>query len=247
MLGASHLQLVNSDPSLFDPYFNSVVLLLGFEQSLNDPSPANSQVANGSSSNGFSYVTSPAKFDTYSIQLPRSAGYNYLDIANTSSFYFGTGDFTIETWIYTNSSNIWQTGNACVMDIANKLNGVQGGPSGFFLSTSSAGTVTSWKTAVYDNTAMGFTATTVVLPANTWHHIVTGRTGTTFYIGTNGTLQNVGTSNKNWFPYAPKIKQDAYNESQWGANLDEFRVTNGVWRYGTGTTYTVPTARFPRQ
>jgi hypothetical protein len=245
MLGASHLQLVNSDPALFDPYFNSVVLLLGFEQSFNDPSPANSQVtATGS----YTYDSGQKKFDTYSLYQPNDGFQNFLNISNTSSFYFGTGDFTIETWVYINSGiSVWSTNNVCVMDIAQKLNGVQGGPSGFFLTTSTAGVVKSYRTAVYDNTAMGFTASNVVLASDTWNHIVTGRTGTTFYLGTNGTLQNVGTSSKNWFPYAPKIKQDAYNEYRYPSNLDEFRVTKGVWRYGTTSTYTLPTARFPRQ
>jgi hypothetical protein len=242
MLGASHLQLVNSDPSLFDPYFNNVVLLLGFEQSLNDPSPANSTLT---VTGTLSYNSSTVKFDTYSGFM--ATGFNYLNIANTSSFYFGTGDFTIETWINVSGLDIWQTANTVVMDIAQKLNGVQGGPSGFYMTTSTAGTVSAFKVAIYDNTAMGFTATSAVLGANSWNHIAMGRTGTTFYIGTNGTLQNMGTSNKNWFPYAPKIKQDAYNEGRYGAYFDEFRVTKGVWRYGTGSSYTTPTERFPRQ
>jgi len=247
MFGAGRLMLANSDPSLFDPYFNGVVLLLGFEQTLNDPSPANSTVVNGQFSGGFSYQSSPAKFDTYSINLPRTVGYTYLDITSTtSSYYFGTGDFTIETWVYT-TGTVWQNANACVMDIAQKPNGSQGGPSFFGLSTSTIGIVSAYKTAVYDNTAMGFVTSDVVLPWNTWNHIVTGRQGTTFYLGTNGTLKTAGTSSKNWFPYNVKIKQDYYNESQYPANFDEFRVTKGVWRYGTGTTYTVPTARFPRQ
>jgi hypothetical protein len=245
MLGAGRLSLIHSDLSLYDPYWSSVALLMAFENNLTDNSTQNQTVTLTGAS---TYQTSPAKFDTYSINLAKGA--NYLNVANTSSFYFGTGDFTIETWVYAPAAvapNGWGSGNVCVMDIAQKDNGVQGGPSGFFLSTSSAATVRSYRTAVYDNTAMGFVTSNVVLATDAWNHIVTGRQGSTFYLGTNGTLKNAGTSSKNWFPYGVKIKQDFFNEYQYNTNFDEFRVTRGVWRYGTGATYDVPTARFPRQ
>lgn len=244
------ISLTDSNPSLYDPYFNTAtVLLLGFENTLNDVSPANSVVSTGTFSGSWSYSGSTVKFDSASAYLgPTTVSSGpFLSIANTSSFYFGTGDFTIETWINVSGTDVWQTSNTVIMDISQKTNGVQGGPSGFFLTTSSSGGVSAFRTAVYDNTAMGFTASNTVLGVNTWNHIVTGRQGTTFYLGTNGVLQNVGTSNKNWFPYAINIKQDAYNEGRYGAYFDEFRVTKGVWRYGTGTTYTTPTTKFPRQ
>jgi hypothetical protein len=242
MLGASHLSLAAANSNLYDPYWSSVVLLLGFENTLADASLANSTV---STSTVLTYSTSPAKFDTYSVLLPSAQV--WLNVANTSSFYMATGDFTIETWAWTRTDGNWGSGNVCIMDIAQQLNGINGGPSGFFLTTSTGGVVTAYKTAVYDNTAMGFVTSDVVLPALTWNHIVTGRQGSTFYLGTNGTLKTAGTSSKNWFPYNVKIKQDAYGETRYPVNFDEFRVTKGVWRYGTGTTYTVPTARFPRQ
>jgi hypothetical protein len=247
MLGAGRLSLIWSDPTQYDPFWNNVVLLLGFENTLADASTSSQTLTLTGTS---TYQTSPAKFDTYSINLPKGA--NYLNIANTSSFYFGTGNFTIETWVYAPTSifpNGWVSSNVCVMDISQKNNGVNGGPSFFGLSTSTsaAATVTAFRTAVYDNTDMGFITSDVVLPTNAWHHIVTGRQGSTFYLGTNGTLKTAGTSSKNWFPYSVKIKQDFFNEYQYNVNYDEFRVTTGVWRYGTGTNYTVPTARFPRQ
>jgi hypothetical protein len=138
------------------------------------------------------------------------------------------------------------------MDISQKQNGVNGGPSVFGLTTSTGGTgqgpVNSFKTFVYDNTAMGNVSSTQVLGASTWHHIVTGRESGTFYLGWNGTLQVAGTSNKNWFPYSVKIKNDGYSESGYYVYFDEFRVTSGVWRYsGSTTTYTTPTTQFPRQ
>jgi hypothetical protein len=243
------ISLTNSDPSLFDPYFSSTVLLLGFENTLNDVSPANSVVSTGTVSGPWSYSGSTVKFDSASAYLgPTTVSDGpYLSIANTSSFYFALGDFTIETWINVNGLDVWQTTNTVVMDITQKTNGVNGGPSGFYLTTSSAGGVSAFKVAVYDNTAMGFTASNTVLGVNQWNHIVTGRTGGTFYIGTNGVLQNVGFSLKRWFPYSVAIKEDAYNEGRYGAYFDEFRVTKGVWRYGTGTTYTTPTTKFPRQ
>jgi hypothetical protein len=246
MLGAGHLSLFASDISVFDPYWNNVALLMGFENNLTDSSPANQSVTTTGSAGNFTYSSSTFKFGSYSLNM--AAALAYLNIANTSSFYFGTGDFTIETWAYIPSGTTWGTTNVCVMDISQQANGVSGGPSVFGLTTSSRITPSAYKIFVYDNTAMGNVSSTAVLGANTWNHIVTGRQGTTFYLGTNGTLQVAGTSNKNWFPYNVKIKQDQNNEYLYNVNFDEFRVTNGVWRYSASTsTYTVPTAQFPRQ
>lgn len=245
MLFSRNLGLQRADPTEYDDNWTQVSLLLAFENNLTDDSTVgNSQTVTGS----ITYQTSPVKFNTYSGNLAKGA--NYINVGSTSSFYFATGDFTIETWIYVptaTSPNGWSSGNVCIFDIAQKQNGVQGGPSFFGLSTSSVTTVSSFKTAVYDNTAMGFVTSNEVLATNTWHHICTGRKGSTFYLGTNGTIKNAGTSTKNWFPYGVKIKQDGYNEYGYNVNFDEFRVTKGVWRYGTGSTYTVPTTRFPRK
>ena len=247
MLGAGRLSLIASDVSIYDPYWSSVVLLMGFENNLTDSSSANQSITPTGS---IYFSTSTVKFGTYSITLQGAAALNksYLNITNTSSFYFGTGDFTIETWAYIPSGTYWGSNNVSVMDITQKQNGVNGGPSMFGLTTSSGSTVNAYKIFVYDNTAMGNVSSTAVLGGNTWNHIVTGRQGGTFYLGTNGTLQVAGTSTKNWFPYNVKIKNDGYTENDYFVNYDEFRVTSGVWRYsGSTSTYTVPTAQFPRQ
>jgi hypothetical protein len=237
---SQNLALGRADPTLVDPEFKNVSLLLGFENNLKDESLVNcSLTVNGT----ITYDSTIKKWDTYSGSMASGANYLNISAANTSSFFFGTGDFTIETWIYVPTGN-FASGNVNVMDIAQRQNDVQGGPSGFFLSGKTA---TKFKTAYYDNTAIGFVSSTAQLDLNAWHHICTGRRGTTIYLGTNGTLQNMGTSSKNWFPYNVKIKQDGYNEYGYLGKFDEFRVTKGVWRYGTGATYTVPTTRFPRQ
>jgi Concanavalin A-like lectin/glucanases superfamily len=241
MFGGGRLSLFANNISLYDPYWGNVVLLMGFENNLTDASTSSQTVT---ATNTISYSTSTAKFDTYSINLPSSS---YLNITNTSSFYFGTGDFTIETWVYVPSGGSWLTGNVCVMDISQKANGVQGGPSFFGLNTSSNLTVNSYRAAFYDNTGIGFITTNNVLGSNVWNHICAGRVGGNAYLGANGVLKNCGTTTKNWFPYGVKIKQDYYLENGYNANFDEFRVTRGVWRYGTGTNYTVPSERFPRQ
>jgi hypothetical protein len=247
MLGASHLGLFASQTNLYDPYWTSVVLLLGFENTLADASLSSSTVIQ--SPGAIVYSTSTVKFDTASGFL-NNLGAGLQITASTSSFYFGTGDFTIETWCYAPtaiSPSGWGSTNVAVMDISQQQNDVLGGPSGFYLNTTSNATVRSYKIGVYDNTAMGFTVTNTVVATDTWNHIVTGRTGTTFYLGINGILQSVGTSSKNWFPYDVRIKHDFYNEQNYAVNFDEFRVTKGVWRYGTGSAYNIPTARFPRQ
>jgi hypothetical protein len=241
MFGAGRLSLVASVQSLYDPYWGNVVLLMGFENTLADASPAGSTVT---ATGTITYNTSTFQFDTASGVL--ASGANYLNISNTSSFYFGTGDFTIETWMNV-PTGAWITNNVNVMDLSQKQNGIQGGPSGIFLSTSSIASPTSYRVAFYDNTAIGFVSNPTAVPINSWFHICIGRQSGVAYVGANGVLTTAGATTKNWFPYAPKIKMDGYSENGYTARLDEFRVTNGVWRYGTGSTYPVPTSRFPRQ
>lgn len=242
MFGAGRLSLIASDVSIYDPYWSSVVLLMAFENNLTDDSIQNQTVTPTGTPN---YFTAPiAKFDTYSLAL--NYGANYLNIANTSSFYFGTGDFTIETWMRTDGAS-WGTGNVNVMDIAQKNNGVNGGPSGMWINTSSIVNPKAYNVAFYDNTAIGFVINPTAVASTAWNHICVGRRGGVVYIGANGVLSTPGSSTKNWFPYNVKIKQDFFNEYNYTAILDEFRVTAGVWRYGSGSTYPVPTARFPRQ
>lgn len=237
---SQNLSLARADPTLVDPNFNNVSLLMGFENNLKDDSAVNCSLT---VTGAITYDSTVKKWDTYSGSMASGANYLNISAANTGSFFFGTGNFTIETWIYV-PTGAWTSGNVCVFDIAQRQNGVNGGPSGFFLSTKTA---TTFKIAYYDNTAIGFVSNSTALNLDTWHHIVAGRQGSTIYLGWNGTLQNMGTSTKNWFPYNVKIKQDAYNEYGYLGKFDEFRVSKGVWRYGTGSTYTTPTTRFPRQ
>ena len=235
------VSLIEADPSQYDPYFNNTVLLLIFEQTLTDDSPKVQTV----STSTVLYSTSTVKFGTASYAF--SYGPSWLNVANTSSFYFGTGDFTIETWINLNTGITWGSGNVAVFDISQQQNGINGGPSVFLLTTSSRTTVSSYQVGYYDNTAIGSVFNPTVLPTGQWFHICTGRQGGTVYVGVNGILSNLGTSTKNWFPYNVKIRQDGYNENGYTAFFDEFRVTSGVWRYGTGSSYPVPNYRFPRQ
>lgn len=246
---ARNIGLARADETQYDPHWGSTVLLLGFENNLTDDSTkAHSLTVTGA----ITYSTTTVKYDTYSGFI--NSGSNYLNVATTSNFFFGTGDFTVETWLNVPGTR-WASGNVCVMDTSQQNNGVNGGPNFFGLSTSNAN-VTAFRTAIYNNSAWGFVTNNTVLGLNTWHHCVWGRGNGKMYFGQNGVIQMAtGTDTKNYFPYGVKIKQDFFNEYGYQVYFDEFRVTNGRWRYGAiaGTTagstatYTVPTTRFPRQ
>ena len=139
--------------------------------------------------------TNGAAIDTFTpFGLPTSAitpatvgGSGYFDgstdvlsVASNAAFAFGTGDFTLEAYVYplslTNDTLI------CGVDATN----------GALLGYS---TTTVWLGA--RNTAYDLTAT-YTLPLNTWTHLAVSRQGTTARIFANGVQIATGTATRNY-------------------------------------------------
>jgi len=103
-----------------------------------------------------------------------------LSVASNAAFAFGTGDFTLEAYVYplslTNDTLI------CGVDATN----------GALLGYS---TTTVWLGA--RNTAYDLTAT-YTLPLNTWTHLAVSRQGTTARIFANGVQIATGTATRNY-------------------------------------------------
>jgi len=105
------------------------------------------------------------------------ASNNYLSKANDSNFAFGTGDFTVECWVYVESF-------ASSVGLANTMT---------TLSTAAAG---QWYFKIANSTTIMFgrhgaaqyVEGTTSLSTNTWYHIVAAREGTTFRLFVNGTV-----------------------------------------------------------
>jgi hypothetical protein len=186
-----------------------------------------------------------SKFGSTSLYSPSTIT-NHLSFANSDTFDFGTGAFTIEFWFYPPTSG--PSGGPHLVALGT---GATFNPFVISLGASSAVALKLFLSSngtsynICSGLALG-TAT-----ASTWNHVAVSRAagGTEpFELFLNGTR----TTTQAWTG-AGLYDRDAplYIGGETliagmgaGGGIDELRITKGVARY-TGSTYTVPTAAFP--
>jgi hypothetical protein len=171
--------------------------------------------------------TSVKKFGTGSISLDGTG--DYLDPGgSTVNFVFGTGDFTIEFWMYLNSTT-------------------QGHPIDFRPSSVNGAYPTLYITS---NTLIYFVdssnrITSSSLSTSTWYHVAISRSGTSTKMFINGTQNgSTYTDSTNYLCKANGPRIGANDGGTGGVNgyIDDLRITKGFARYTTN--FTPPTAAF---
>jgi len=214
-------------PTSTDPDFASVSLLLHMDGS------NGSTTFTDSSSNAFTVTpfgnaqisTTDPKFGTGALTLDGSG--DYLTLAVNSAFQFGTGDFTVECWVFPNNASA----NAGLFQIG--TNNTAGSLS---VNTFNG----QWR--VTDVGTGGADMTSVT--AGAWQHLAVTRSGTSVRMFINGVQAG---STLTW---STNFSQNQLNIGFYfstsfaiNARIDEFRVTKGVARYTAN--FTPPTAPFP--
>jgi hypothetical protein len=159
-----------------------------------------------------------------------AGGTDALTIPSSSNFNFGSGDFTIEAWIYVSayvsSSAIISKGvNGPFLIFIGASNEIS-----FYSSTNGSG----W--AVSDLRIASAPAT------NTWHYIAVTRSGTTVRTFFNGVLANSTTLTGAVVSNATDVSVGRYSSS-FNGYIQDLRVTKGVARYTAA--FTPPTTAFP--
>ena len=166
-----------------DIYFKNTTLLLNGETTV---TPFISDASTNSFRLTINGDTKPVLFNPY-----RGDGYysnyfdgtgDYLTAPNNVALQFGTGDFTVEAWVYITVSS----GTQCVFDTRASDTSTTGVYFGTYLS----------------NTLLIYTSGTVltggsIIP-NTWTHIAVVRIGTTVTGYINGTSVASGTRSNNF-------------------------------------------------
>jgi len=176
--------------------------------------------------------TAQSKFGGSSMSFDGTGDYLTLT-ANPTNFAFGTGDFTIEMWLYTNSVS-----NSVFYD--GRPAGTNGAyPMLYFIS----GFLYYWV-----NGANVIASGTAVLSTSTWYHIALCRSGTNtklfldgVQIGSTYTDSNnyLNTGNRPWIG----VNANSTNTSYLNGYIDDLRITKGYARYTTN--FTPPTSAFP--
>jgi hypothetical protein len=183
--------------------------------------------------------TTTKKFGTGSMKFDGTGDY-VESAAGSQDFNFGTGDFTIEFWLYANATT----------------NGVAG-----FGST---GTITSGSNLQHDivfvsnalrfRVMTGGTIITVASPSvstSTWTHFALVRSGSTFTVYKDGVSQGTGSTsgalnfNTAWVYRIGTNVGNAVLTNTFNGYIDDFRITKGVARYTAD--FTPPTKELPNQ
>jgi hypothetical protein len=205
-------------------------LLLHFDGDFNDSSPnALTVTANGDAT----ISTAEKKFGSGSAYFDGSG--DYLEVSDEGEFDFGTGDFTVEAWVYPTDASF---PNSIVSkrasgedDLALVLYVYQ---ASTYLVVSSDGT--TWELNG------GGTAT---VNNNVWGHIALVREGSTFSVYWNGVLSQSFSSSLSIFNSSVPLTiggGGAANQDLVG-HIDELRIVKGLAVY-TGP-FIPPTAPLP--
>jgi len=151
---------------------------------------------------------------------------DFLTIPNSSDFHFGTGDFTIEFWVYQNASS------GMIMAAQSAFQ--------FYISSGTLAMYCGDAADNYDNIsdASFFGA----LANDTWQHIAFVRSGTTFYGFVDGTAVSTDTgisATVYAFTSIVGIGEHSNGSYVWdGGYLDEIRISDTARYTGTFTPST---------
>ena len=178
--------------------------------------------------------TSVFKYGTGSVALNGTT--DYLTTPGKTAFVFGAGDFTVEFWMYrTTSATRYVLAQAS-----------SGGFDSFFVISYSDGRV---ELGCKVSTSSILATSTLTTSLNTWAHIAGVRDGATLRMYVNGVQSgtgNISTSSVDAVTGNLGIGvEGSFVGAFFAGYLDDVRITKGICRYPSGTTFTPPTAAFP--
>lgn len=215
-----------------DPYAANVSLLLKGDGTNNSTNIFDSSANNLSiTRNGDTKIsTAQSKFGGSSIYFDGAS--DYLTTQDNAMLQFGTGDFTVEGWIYINSLN--STGASGIFQI-----------SPFGINASATNSVALHLFG--NNTWSIYTKNTYYLSStnkwslNTWHHFAYVRNSGNTKLYVDGIAIIATDDNTNYTGQQLGIgavyDKDTY---EFYGYIDDFRITKGVARYTA--TFTPPGA-----
>ena len=196
------------------------------------------------SQNGASISTSQSKFGGSSILFDRSSSQR-LTVIDPTKFTFGTGDFTIETWVYLNSMptglNYPDGFYICGWGDDNSVAGVDYliGPTNIAFNMSNY-------QSYQINVAHG-------MNVHEWHHIALCRNNGTFMLFIDGVLKQAAYSGDSVYAPGGSTNQSAIaigagepfaaTGGDFDGYMDELRISKGIARY-TANNFTPPNAEF---
>jgi hypothetical protein len=148
---------------------------------------------------------------------------DYLSLASSGDFAWGTGDFTWETWVYSTASD-HTTGNHYIFD----LGGGNIAAMSFYQNKFN-----------YYNTTIGLNGQLGTFSANRWTHLAVSRKNQVSYIFVDGILQGSISDTHNYGTTALVAKVGVYaanNTLGWEGHISNLRILKGTALYTSNFT-----------
>jgi hypothetical protein len=211
-----------------DTFFKNTTLLLNGETTV---TPFISDASTNSFGLTINGDTEPTPFNPY------TPGYysnffdgtgDYLTTSDNAAFQFGTGDFTVEAWVYPSVVNSSQR----------RFYSYQaGGTSTVFwigISTTNKFSAEMRGSGGGSSTQIYSTTTPV---ASTWYHVAFVRSGTTTYLFVNGSLETTTTSQSQSIGSGGTFNIGQHNSGDyWYGYISDLRVVKGSAVYTSAFT-----------
>ena len=189
---------------------------------------SNATISTSNTMSGFGQVGS---FD--------AASSSYLSLPSSTSFSFGTDDFTVESWIYPATTS----GDRVI--VAKSQDSYTTGFEWWF-GVMNNGTLKF----TYVNTSSAFYSaqSTTTISANTWTHVAAVRSGSAVTIYINGMSSGTATaqtirSTTSSITVARDLETTGGSGRFYTGYIDELRITKGNARYTSN--FTPPSSPFP--
>ena len=226
------------DATVGDTNFDKVELLLPFDGANDDTSTTDESDSNHTVSfNGSADIsTAQSKFGGSSLYIGGGSS-NWVNIAGSTDFDFGTGDFTIECWIYRNGTSygfVFET---------------RGGED----TTSTDGIGLYMGSGGNNEIGVAVNRSNVILinqdhqTNDQWQHFAVVREGSTMTLYIDGTARGTGSNSTDFNRSRPFRLGNFHGSSSGGYGfpgyIDDFRVTKGLARYTSN--FTPPSAAHP--
>lgn len=215
-----------------DPHFDKVSLLVRGDETSGSTTFADSGPLALSLTRTGSLVTSSSSVK-FSNNVYASSTGRYLNVPATPGTEFGTGDFTIESWVRRErnaaTTSIWTASNAGVSKMGLENNTTSG-------------------MVFYDyENSVTISFSEYVLPLNTWVHLALVRISGVLTLYADGVSKGGDAYTAScpagciwqWF----KGYLEVGTTYDMFGRLDDIRITKGVARYTS--SFTAPTAQFP--
>ena len=182
--------------------------------------------------------TAIKKIGTASLECTGSDGADNLSTPNSQDFMFGTGELTVEFWMYTTRSDVYQYLFGQIRS---------DGTDEFFMRIDNDNKI---RFLVKGESSAKQCISSSTVSTSTWHHIAGVRDGDNLRLYIDGVLKDTEafTSQSQMAPTTRfEVGATPYNSdgghSGFAGYIDEFRLSD-TCRYPSGTTFTPSTTAF---